>query len=193
MSLAGLLDFHPLSITSPTSHKQIMPFQVLIPRWRACVHSRILWVSPTDSPVRLGVSPTATTPTDFYSQRFEALFPCTGTLGCTVWLTLQLFLQVYPPLYMGNPIHQPPPHLSQSSATLPQVLSTWLPVSTPPTSLDECLFYNSLAVGLLSILIFWQFWLFFVFQLVVILLLVVWGSETFLPVTESWLEPNFNF
>ena len=34
------------------------------------------------SPVRLGVSPTATsTSTGVLSQRFEALFPCAGALG----------------------------------------------------------------------------------------------------------------
>ena len=41
-----------------------------------CACSRPLWVSPMNSPVRLGVSPTAaSTPTGVYSQRFEALFP----------------------------------------------------------------------------------------------------------------------
>ena len=37
----------------------------------------------------------------------------------------------------------------------------WLPISTPPTGLDECFFFNSLIVGLPYNLIFWQFWLFF--------------------------------
>ena len=32
--------------------------------------------SPKNSPVRLGVSPTTSTPTGVFSQRFEALFPC---------------------------------------------------------------------------------------------------------------------
>ena len=53
-----------------------------------CVRSRILWVSPTNSPVRLGVSPAApSTLRDVFTQRFEALFPCTGALGCVVYLT----------------------------------------------------------------------------------------------------------
>ena len=35
-----------------------------------------MWVSPTSSPVRLGVSPAAApTPTGIFNQRFEALFP----------------------------------------------------------------------------------------------------------------------
>ena len=43
------------------------------------------WVSPTTSPVRLGVSPAAApTPTGVFNQRFEALFPQAGALGCAV-------------------------------------------------------------------------------------------------------------
>ena len=49
----------------------------------ACAHSRPLWVSPTTSPVRLGVSPAAApTPRGAFNQRFEALFPGAGALGC---------------------------------------------------------------------------------------------------------------
>ena len=55
----------------------------------------------------------------------------------------------------------------------------WLPVSTPSTSLDEYFFFNSLVVGLPYSLIFWQFWFFFVFKLVVVLLSVVQGSKAF--------------
>ena len=43
---------------------------------------------------------------------------------------------------------------------------------TPSTSLDECFFFNSLVVGLPYSSIFCQFWLFFVFKFVVVLLLV---------------------
>ena len=60
-------------------------FLVLIPgRW-VCVCSRTLWVSPTNSPGRLGVSPAAaSTPTDVFNQWFEALFPQAGALGYVV-------------------------------------------------------------------------------------------------------------
>ena len=44
---------------------------------------------------------------------------------------------------------------------------SWLPISAPPTNLDECFFFNSLVVRLLDSSIFWQFWLGFVFKLVV--------------------------
>ena len=52
---------------------------------------------------------------------------------------------------------QPPPCHESS---LP-----WLPVSTPPTCLNECFFFISLVVGLPYSSIFCQFWLFFVFKL----------------------------
>ena len=40
---------------------------------------------------------------------------------------------------------------------------------------------------------FWQFWLFFVFKLVVILLLVVRESRVFLPMLPSWPEESSLF
>ena len=53
-------------------------------------------VSPTTSPVRMGVSPAATSPpTGVFNQRFEALFPHAGALGCVVSFAPQLFLSVY--------------------------------------------------------------------------------------------------
>ena len=43
------------------------------------------------------------------------------------------------------------------------------------------------------LMISWQLWLFIVFKLVVILVLIVGGSEAFLPMPPSWLEaPNDN-
>ena len=58
-------------VTSSTTHKQIGPFWCWFPGGWACACSRTLWVSPTNSPVKLGVSPAAaSTPTGFYSQRF---------------------------------------------------------------------------------------------------------------------------
>ena len=66
------------------------------------VCSRTLLVSPTNSPVRLGVSPATTpTPTSVFNHRSEALFPCAGTLGCEVCLAPQLFLLVYLHLNVG--------------------------------------------------------------------------------------------
>ena len=136
-----------------------------------------------NSPVRLGICPPATsTPTGVFSQRFEALFPHAGALGSVVCFALSLFLPVYlcanvgpqglpattlwgllaaswRALFHNLPprwVHQTPPCWESS---LPR-----LPISTPPTSLVEC-FFISLVVGLPYSSIFCQFWLFFVFKL----------------------------
>ena len=75
-------------------------------------------------------------------------------------------LQLCPP---RSTIHHPTPQsttpLGPPATALLGVLSTWLPVSTPPTNLDECFFFISLVVGLPYSLIFCQFWLLFVFKL----------------------------
>ena len=129
-----------------------------------------------NSPVRLGVSPTATsTPTGVFNQRFEALFPRAGALGCWVCFAPQLLLPVYlcmnvrpPPLLAAallalfyNPpphwVHQPP---SCRKSSLPRLL-----VSAHPTGLDEFFFFISLVFGLPYSSIFCQFWLVFVFKL----------------------------
>ena len=57
-------------VTSSETHKQIVPFSCWFPGGWVCVHSRTLWFSPTNSPVRLEVSLAASTPTDFFSQKF---------------------------------------------------------------------------------------------------------------------------
>ena len=121
-------------------------------------------------------------PQGFSVRGFDALFPHAGTLGCMVCLCLapQLFLPVYLHSSAG------PPCLPVT--TLQQVLSALLPVSAPPTVLDECFFFNSLVVRLPCSLIFCQFWLFFVFKFVVVLLLVVWGGPVCLPMPPSWLD-----
>ena len=82
MALAVLSGaFQLLSAT----HNQIGPLWCWFPSGWACAHTRPLWVSPTTSPLRLGVSPAvAPTPTGVFNQRFEALFPPAGALGCAV-------------------------------------------------------------------------------------------------------------
>ena len=91
-----------LSVTSPATHKQIGPFWCWFRGGWICVHSRTLWVSPTNSPVRLGVSPTSTTQV-FLVRGFEALFPLAGTLGWAVCLAPQLSLPVYQHTNVGQP------------------------------------------------------------------------------------------
>ena len=116
---------HQLSVTSSTIHKQIGPSWCRFPGGWTCAWVGFPWVSLTNSPVRLGVSPTAAIPIGLRARGFGALFPCTRTLGCVVC--------------------QPPPHLPcHPATTLLRVLSAWLPTSAPPTGLDECFFFNSL-------------------------------------------------
>ena len=86
-----------ISVISPATHKQSGPSGAdsQVGGW-ACAHPRPLWVSPTTSPVRLGVSPAAaSTPTGVFSQRLEALFPWADALNCVVCFAPQLFLLVY--------------------------------------------------------------------------------------------------
>ena len=59
-----------LSVTSSATHKQIEPFWCWFPGGWACVQTRPLWVSPMSSPVKLGVSLAAATPTGVFTQRF---------------------------------------------------------------------------------------------------------------------------
>ena len=134
-------------------------------------------------------------PQVFSVRGFEALFPGAGALGCIVYLALQLFLPVYPHTNVGL--------LALPAATLPSLparlvfhpqtccesSTPGLPVSAPPTCLYEY-FFNSLVVRLPYNLIFWQFWLFFVFKFVVVLLFV-WGGRVYLPTPPSWPVTSF--
>ena len=120
-------------------------------------------------------------PTGFSTERFEALFPGAGALGCVVCFGPLPFLPVYLCANVGlqdlpattlwgllaaawpAPFHNPPPcWVCQPppcrESSLPQ-----LPVSTPSTGLGECFFFISLVVGLPCSSIFCQFWLFFCF------------------------------
>ena len=74
-----------LSVTSPATHKQIEPFWCWFPGGWACVHTRTLRVSLTNSPVRLGVSPKClNSHRCFQSVVFEALFPCWNPGLCSL-------------------------------------------------------------------------------------------------------------
>ena len=74
-----------ISIFHSVTHNQTGPLWCWFRSKWACAHSRPLWVSPTTSPVRLGVSPAAApTPRGTFNQRFEALFPRAGALGFAV-------------------------------------------------------------------------------------------------------------
>ena len=109
--------------------------------------------------VRLGVSHAAApTPTGVFNQRFEALFPRTGALGCVV---------CFAPRHLSSlSVHEcgaagsasgltagpfVPHSASLGPAAATRVLSTPVPVSAPPTGPDECLFCISLVSDPLAV------------------------------------------
>ena len=155
---------HWISIFHSATHNQTGPLWCWFPSGWACAHSRPLWVSPTTSPVRLGVSPAAApTPRGVFNQRFEALFPRSGALGCAVCFAPchspglsvrecgaagsasgQTACPVRPMLCQSQlPVFVPP---WQRESSQPQ-----LPVSAPPTGLDECLLFISLVSDFLAL------------------------------------------
>ena len=106
--------------------------------------------------------------------------------GCMVCLAPQLFLLVYLRMNVELP--------SSQAAALLQVLSSPLLISAPPTSLDECFFFNYLVAGLPHSSTFCQFWLFFVFKL---LLSFFWLCEeaqcVYLRLHLGWKSQSFRF
>ena len=109
--------------------------------------------------MRLGVSPAATsTPKGVFNQRFEALFPCAGALGCTLCFAPSPFLLVYlcanvgvqglpattlwglPAAAWSAPFHNPPPRWvcqvppccvsSPPGCLSPPLLPVWMNVSS---------------------------------------------------------------
>ena len=127
-----------ISVFHSATHNQTGPLWCWFPSKWACADARPLWVSPTTSPVRLGVSPSAaSTPTGVFSQGFEALFPRAGTLGCAVCLAPQLFLPVYPHANEGPPAPQSAASLDPPAAASPPLLPVWMNVSSlSPSLLD---------------------------------------------------------
>ena len=155
-----------LLVTSSALHKGIGHFWCWLLGGWVCVHSRTLWVSLTNCLVRLGVfllpQPSQLFPIHDLRLYFPALEPWVAQSvllpSCTSWF-------ICPRMWVWHHLlHQPllhwvlqPQPCCESSAQLP--------VSAPPTGLDECVLFNSLVVGLPYSSIFCQFWLFFVFKL----------------------------
>ena len=139
---------------------------VLIPEWGACVHSRALWVSPKNSFVRLGVPLAAPSPTGFFQPEVLAFIS-------QCWNPGLRGLSHSPVFSLNLSTHKCGTACSASYHLVCSGPPPQLPISAPPTGLDECFFFNSLVVRLLYSSVIWQFWLFFVFKFVAVLLLVV--------------------
>ena len=99
--------------------------------------------------VLLGLSAHKCETAQFVSHRLAGSTSCSLPASCS----------------LAHPAPQSAASLGPPATALPHVLSIQLRVSAPPTGLDECVFFNSLVVGLPYSLIFCQFWLFFVFKL----------------------------
>ena len=96
-----------------------------------------------------------------------------GTLACTVYLAPSCSSRlICTQMWEITAASCSLTHLSPPGPLCPTYLL--LPACLCPSNhLDECFFFNSLVVALPCSLIFWQFWLFFVFKLVVILISVM--------------------
>ena len=142
-----------ISIFHSAIHNQTGPLWCWFPSGWACAHSRPLWVSPTTSPVRLGVSPAAApTPTGAFNQRFEALFP-----ELEPWVARSASLPAICPVYLcmnvgpqGLVVVRLPAPLVPHSASLGPATATRV-LSAPPTGLDVCFFIISLVSDFLAV------------------------------------------
>ena len=109
--------------------------------------------------MKLGVSPAAApTPTGIFNQKFEALFPprwSPGLLGllCSPPFVRFICANVGPQglLVVRLPALLVPHSASLGPGTATRVLSAPLPISAPPTGLDECLFFIYLVSDFLAI------------------------------------------
>ena len=68
-----------------------------------------------------------------------------------------------------------------------------LPVSSPPTGLDECFFFNSLVVRLTYSLIFWQFWLVLLLKLLSLFWLCKEAQCVYLRLHFGWKMSSHSF
>ena len=178
-----------LSVTFLTFHKQILSFQVLPLSGGGLVYIlgscgplqwTLLWDWECLPPLR--------PPLIFTARGFEALVSHVGTLCCSVCLAPQ-FLPGY--LHANVGLASPP------ATTLPTLVHQllfccassllWLPVSTIPTSLNEC-FFISLVVRLPYSLISWQFWLFLFLNWLLPFFWLFEYAKHYVRKSPSWLE-----
>ena len=142
--------------THPAPVSSLFPRMPLVPsscgsgaesqRGWVCGSSKFVWVLQEESPDNPAVSSATSTPTCLYSQKWWGLIlalerwaaGCSGGTSSNFYRPhVDVGLPVLPPL----PTTPMAPHLS-----------------APPTHLDKCGFFKSLAVRLPYSSIFWQFW-----------------------------------
>ena len=166
----------PLSVTSLASQKWFVPFRCYLQ-----VGGFVLILGPCVSVLwGWGILPLPLSPQIFsLNCGFKSLAASTETLDFVVGLSAPLSPRlVYTPMWDCL--------CSLPAATLLHPLRP-AAHSGPPTS--GWMFLQFLGWWTYMQMLFWQFWLFFVFKLVVFLLLVVRGSEAFLPIPPFWSLP----
>ena len=131
----------------------------------------------------MGVSPATSTPTSIYSQRFWGFIspgrnPGLCGLPCSPVIPPSLFTCKCGITW-------------STSCHLAMCISALAAQLCPPTRLNECFFFNPLVVRIIYILIWGQFWIFFVFKFVAILLLVARGGKV-LSTCASILAGSLN-
>ena len=125
-------------------------------------------------------------PMVFTARSYEALFSWPwnpGLRGLAGHAGMARSPGVPPSLYPPQVNVGPPIPQAVSTAALLQPPHHIL--AAPFTCLDECFFFKSLVVRLPYSLVFWQFWLYFVLRLVVILPMVLQGGKACLPMPPS--------
>ena len=144
-----------ISVTPSTTHNQIGPSWCCFPSGWAVDDL----VGLSNELSCEAESPAATpTPMGVFNQRFEALFPRAGALGCAVCFSPPPFFLVYLCVNVGlrgllaaawpAQFHNPPPRWVHQLLPCRTSSPPWLPVSAPLTGLDEFFSFISLVVGL---------------------------------------------
>ena len=150
-----------ISVTPSVTHNQIGPLWCWFPSGWACACPRPLLVSPTTSPVRLGVSPAAAQPPRVFSLRGLRLY----FVVQEPWVTWSALIPAVRLVYLcanvgpqGLLVVRLParfvPHSASLGPARPRQCESSplrLPVSAPPTGQDECLFFISLVSDFLVV------------------------------------------
>ena len=125
---------HWTSVTLSATHNQTGPLWCWLPSGWACAHPRPLWVSPTTSLVRLGVSPAAPQPPRAFSIRgLRLYFPVLEP-----WVVWSALFPAICPVYLCvnvGPGVLPTTLTAPFSATLSPALSVYLCANMGPQGL----------------------------------------------------------
>ena len=129
---AACLALRCFSVTSSATHKQIVSFWCWFLGGWFSVHSRTLWVSPMNSPLMLGVSPTASTLSGFFSEDLRLYF-----LALDPWVVWSILLPSCSSWFIwtqmwDSPVFLLPPccNCSPPRCPTPPFLMVWMNVSS---------------------------------------------------------------